>query len=112
MPHRLADVEPMLAIRFSRGREHSVPWPGPHRWATVAPGDMTDDELDELILGRLRNRWEHAARVEVSAATQSPADLATSFNEPESRVEERIQVLASEGRIKESTAAPGRWMIA
>ena len=30
----------------------------------------------------------------------------------ESRVEARIQMLASEGRIKESSAAPGRWMIA
>jgi hypothetical protein len=77
----------------------------------VAPG-MTDEELDELILGRLMNRRE-AAHANLSAtATQSPADLATSFNEPESRVEARILVLASEGRIKESEAAPGRWMIA
>jgi hypothetical protein len=74
--------------------------------------DMTDDELDELILSRLRNRWEQAARIEVDAATQSSADLAVSFNEPESRVELRLVALANEGRIKESTAAPGRWMIA
>jgi hypothetical protein len=73
---------------------------------------MTDDELDELILARLRNRREHAARAETGAATQSPADLATSFNEPESRVEERLQSLANEGRIKESAVAPGRWMLA
>jgi hypothetical protein len=73
---------------------------------------MSDDELDELILGRLRNRREQAARVEISAATQSPADLAASFNEAEIRIVERLLTLASEGRIKESVAAPGRWMIA
>jgi hypothetical protein len=73
---------------------------------------MTEDELDELILSRLRSRWEQAARAEISAATQSSADLATSFNESEGRLEARILVLASEGRIKESSAAPGRWMIA
>jgi hypothetical protein len=73
---------------------------------------MTDDELDELILGRLRNRWEAAHAKLSAAATQSAADLATSFNEPESRVDARIRALASEGRIKESEAAPGRWMIA
>ena len=73
---------------------------------------MTDDELDELILSRLRNRLEQAARLEVSAATQSPADLAASFNESESRVVPRLVALANEGRIKESTAAPERWMIA
>ncbi len=76
------------------------------------PGDMSDGELDELILGRLRNGREQAARVEIIVATQNPADLAVSFNEPESRVEERLLALASEGRIKESAAAPGRWMIA
>jgi len=58
---------------------------------------MTDEELDELILSRLRNR-----------ATQSATDLAASFNEPEARV----LALASKGRIEESGAMPGRWMIA
>lgn len=71
---------------------------------------MSDDELDELILGRLRNRRQ-AARANAAAA-QSAADLAASFNEPESRVEERIRALATEGRITESDAAPGRWLIA
>jgi hypothetical protein len=73
---------------------------------------MTDEELDELILGRLRNRQEAAHARLSAAATQSPADLASSFNEPESLVEARILVLASEDRIKESDAAPGRWLIA
>jgi hypothetical protein len=73
---------------------------------------MSDGELDELILARLRNRREQADRVEISAATQSPTDLAASLNEPESRIEERVLALASKGRIKESAPAPGRWMIA
>jgi hypothetical protein len=38
--------------------------------------------------------------------------LAASFNEPEPRVEARVLALASEGRIEESAAMPGRWMIA
>jgi hypothetical protein len=72
---------------------------------------MTDEELDELILSRLRNRREQIERNELSDATQSPTDMAASFNEPEARVEARVLVLASESRIKESAAAPGRWMI-
>jgi hypothetical protein len=73
---------------------------------------MSTGELDELILGRLRNGREQAARVEIIVATQSPADLAASFNEAEIRIVERLLTLASEGRIKESAAAPGRWIIA
>ena len=76
-----------------------------------APG-ITGEELDELILSRLRNRWEAANANLTPAATQSPSDLAVSFNEPEDRVVERIRVLAIEGRIKESEASPGRWLIA
>lgn len=73
---------------------------------------ITDEELDGLILSRLRNRWEAANANLTPAATQSPSDLAASFNEAEDRVEERIRVLAREGRIQESEAAPGRWLIA
>jgi hypothetical protein len=40
----------------------------------------------------------------------SPTDTAASFKEV--RVEARVLALASEGRIKESAAAPGHWMIA
>jgi hypothetical protein len=72
---------------------------------------MNDEELDELILSRLRSRLEQAERNERNDATQSPTDMAASFNEPEARVETRVLVLASEGRVKESAAAPGRWMI-
>ncbi|HTU78585.1 MAG TPA: hypothetical protein VMF09_07480 [Solirubrobacteraceae bacterium] len=73
---------------------------------------MTDEELDELILSRLRNRRERAARSEIGDATQSPADMAACFNEPETRIEERVRVLAGETRIRESAAAPNRWMLA
>jgi hypothetical protein len=84
----------------------------------VAPGmsdqrdlGITDEELDELILGRLRNRREAAHANLAAAATQSSGDLDSSFNESEDRVDERVRVLVSEGRIRESEAAPGRWMI-
>jgi hypothetical protein len=73
---------------------------------------MSDEELDELILSRLRSRREQFGRNELHDATQSPTDLAASFIEPEARVEARILVLASGGRIVESAAVPGRWMIA
>lgn len=39
------------------------------------------------------------------------ADLATFFNEPESRIQDRLRALAEQGQVKESTAAPDRWMI-
>jgi hypothetical protein len=73
---------------------------------------MDDHELDELILGRLRHRRQKTDAGELSDATQSAADLAAFFNEPEASVEDRLRGLASEGRIVESVAAPDRWMIA
>jgi hypothetical protein len=79
--------------------------------STLSP-PMTDDEVDELILSRLRARRQQTARNELSDATQSSADMAASFNEPEARVEARVLVLAGKGRIKESAASPGRWMLA
>ena len=70
---------------------------------------MNDDELDELILGRLRQRAQVA---EVANRTLSSSDLAVFFNEPEARVQDRLNALAAEGLVKESTAAPDRSMIA
>ncbi|MFI4978077.1 MAG: hypothetical protein ACHQC8_05315 [Solirubrobacterales bacterium] len=70
---------------------------------------MNDDELDELILGRLRQRRGQAT--ETADRTLTSADLAVFFNEPEERVRDRLRALAAEGRVKESTAAPDRWMI-
>ena len=70
---------------------------------------MNDDELDELILGRLRHRCVQAT--ETGDRTITSADLAAFFNEPEVRVRDRLKALATEGRAKESTAAPDRWMI-
>jgi hypothetical protein len=72
---------------------------------------MTDEELDELILRRLRSRAEQFKRSELQDATQSPTDLAASFNEPEARIDARIALLASEDRIVESASSPGRWRI-
>jgi hypothetical protein len=44
---------------------------------------MNDDEIDELILSRLRQRRGQ----ESGDRTLSAADLATFFNEPESRIQ-------------------------
>ena len=54
-------------------------------------------------------------RVWLSQASASDALRSgenTGYNEPGARVEARVLVFASEGLIKESAAAPGRWMIA
>jgi hypothetical protein len=72
---------------------------------------MNDEELDELIVSRLRNRLEQTGGSEFSDATQSASDLASSFNEPEIRIEARIIALASQGRITQSPAMPGRWAL-
>ncbi len=45
---------------------------------------MNDEELDELILGRLRQRVAHATNT--GDRTYSSADLAAFFNEPRARV--------------------------
>jgi hypothetical protein len=73
---------------------------------------MNDEELDELIVSRLRNRLEQTAGNEFSDATQSASDLASSFNEPETRIEARILALANRGRITQSPTMPGRWTLA
>ncbi len=68
---------------------------------------MNDEEIDELILSRLRQRRGQDA----SDRTLSAADLATFFNEPESRIQDRLRALTEQGLVKESAAAPDRWMI-
>jgi hypothetical protein len=70
---------------------------------------VNDDELDELILGRLRQRRTQAK--DTGDRTNSSRDLAMFFDEPEARVHSRLNALAAEGRARESTAAPDRWMI-
>jgi hypothetical protein len=66
-----------------------------------------DEEIDELILSRLRQRRAQQA----GDRTASAADLVTFFNEPEPRIQNRLRALADQGLIKESAAAPDRWMI-
>jgi hypothetical protein len=72
---------------------------------------MNDEELDDLILGRLRQRRGQDEAGETGGRTLSAADLAAFFNEPESRIQDRLRALAAGGRVNESTAAPDRWMI-
>lgn len=57
---------------------------------------MNDEELDDLILSRLRQR----------SRALSAADLAAFFNEPESRVEDRLRSLAANRQVKESSTLP------
>lgn len=61
-----------------------------------------------LILSRLRQRRSQ----QTADRSVSAADLAAFFNEPEPRIHERLRALADQGLIKESSAAPQRWMIA
>jgi len=68
---------------------------------------MDDEEIDELILSRLRQR----RRLETADRTVSAADFAAFFNEPESRIQGRLRALADQGLIRESADAPDRWMI-
>jgi len=72
---------------------------------------MSDEELDELILSRLRKRRVQADVAEIGEPSQSASDMAAFFNEPESRIQDRLRDLAADGRIVESAAAPDRWMI-
>jgi hypothetical protein len=72
---------------------------------------MNDEELDDRILGRLRQRRGQDEAGETSGRTLSAADLAAFFNEPESRIQDRLRTLAEQGRVKESSAIPDRWMI-
>jgi hypothetical protein len=72
---------------------------------------MNDEELDDLILGRLRQRRGQDEAGETSGRTLSAVDLAAFFNEPESRIRDRLRALAAGGRVNESVAAPDRWMI-
>jgi len=68
---------------------------------------MNDEELDDLILGRLRQRRGQ----DEAGETLSAADPAAFFNEPASRIQDRFRALAEQGRVKESAAAPDRWML-
>ena len=84
-----------------------LPHPHPIRGAATVPARMDDEEIDELVLSRLRQRRAQQA----GDRTVSAADLATFFNEPEPRIQNRLRALADQGLIKESAAAPDRWMI-
>jgi hypothetical protein len=72
---------------------------------------MDDEDLDELILSRLRHRRGQDAARDGSGRIVTAADLAMFFNEPETRIHDRLQALAGQGLVKESGAAPDRWMI-
>jgi hypothetical protein len=68
---------------------------------------MDDEEIDELILSRLRQRRSQQA----ADLTVGAADLAAFCSEPELRMQDRLRALADQGLIRESAATPQRWMI-
>lgn len=72
---------------------------------------MNDEDLDELILSRLRHRRSQDTAGDGSGRTVTAADLALFFNEPETRIHDRLQILAGQSLVAESAAAPDRWMI-
>jgi hypothetical protein len=72
---------------------------------------VSDEELDELILSRLRQRRAQDVAGKTRDRAVSAADLAAFFNEPESRVQDRLGALAEQGLVMESAAAPGSWTI-
>jgi hypothetical protein len=72
---------------------------------------VSDEELDELILSRLRQRRAQDAAGERHDRAVSAADLAASFDEPEARLQDRLSALAKQDLVRESGAAPDRWMI-
>jgi hypothetical protein len=72
---------------------------------------MTDDKLDEVILGGLRIMREGLRQGAWNISTMTVAGIAAMVDQPVARVESRVAELAARGLIKESEAAPGRWMI-
>jgi hypothetical protein len=72
---------------------------------------VSDEELDELILSRLRQRRAQDAADETRDRAVSAADLAAFFNEPQARLQDRLRALAELGLVRESGAMPDCWMI-
>ena len=73
---------------------------------------VTDDRLDEVILGGLRIMREGLRQGAWNNSTMTVAGIAAMVDQPEARVQTRVADLAARGLIKESEAAPGRWTIA
>jgi hypothetical protein len=73
---------------------------------------MDDEEIDELILSRLR---QHRAQQSGGPDRErgGPRHLLQRARTPypEPRIQNRLRALADQGLIKESAAAPDRWMI-
>ncbi|MBA3807590.1 MAG: hypothetical protein H0X28_04220 [Solirubrobacterales bacterium] len=61
---------------------------------------MNDDELDQLIVARLRQRRGQDDRGETSGRTLSAADLAVFFNEPEPAFKTDFESSPRMGRSK------------
>ena len=71
---------------------------------------MDDDDLDEPIPGPPATPPKQDAGDRTDRIVRA-ADLAVFFTEPEPRIRARLQVLVGQRRVRESSAAPDRWMI-
>ena len=72
---------------------------------------MTDDELDEAILGDLRAAGKAFDQGQSSKKTRTTKELADTTGESIRRVKDRVKALEGTGHVQESQAAPDRWMI-
>ncbi len=73
---------------------------------------MTDAELDEAILATLRTASQALSEGQSSQGTRTSQGLADATGELLGRVEKRVKALETSGHIRESQAAPSRWMLA
>ncbi len=72
---------------------------------------MTDDELDDGLLRLLRQARQNEEDDKTNDRTMKCSDLASSVGESKERVRARLGALEAEGTVRESAAAPDRWMI-
>lgn len=80
--------------------------------AGMSDEELTDDRLDDAIIGGLRIMREGLRQGAWNNSTLTIAGIAAMVDQPVARVEQRVTDLVARGLLKESDAAPGRWMIA
>ncbi len=73
--------------------------------------ELTDEKLDEVLIGGLRIMREGFRQGAWVNSTLTAAGMAAMVDQPVARVQARIDDLAGRGLIRESEAAPGRWML-
>lgn len=72
---------------------------------------LDDDELDQRLLDLLMGARRAEEADQANRRTMSTLELAQVVNASSQRVSSRIGGLEIEGTVKESEAAPARWMV-